>query len=78
MPLTEMLTELARGALALLIAALAIYLSLKLLGKIAKFVIIVIIIAVVLYFIFTTDVAQQIKDAVSSLSLWQPFWRKGA
>lgn len=72
MPLTEILIEVARGSLALLVAALAIYLSLRLLGKIAKFVIGVIVIAVVIYFVFfATDIAQTVKDAVMQLPFLQ-------
>ncbi len=79
MPLTEILSEVARGALALLVASLAIYLSLRLLGKIAKFVIALIVIALVIYFVFfATDIAQTVKDAVASLPSWSDFLRKGA
>ena len=49
----SVLVEVARSAIALLIAALAIYLSLRLLGKIAKFFIGAILVGLVLYFIFT-------------------------
>ncbi len=79
MPFTEILSEVARGALMLLVAALAIYLSLRLLGKIAKFVITVIVIAVIVYFVFfATDIAQSIKDAVLQLPLLQQILQKGA
>ncbi len=75
MPLTELLSEVARGALMLLIAALAVYLSLRLFGKIAKFVIGAIVVAVVIYFVFfATDIAATIKDAAAQLtSLAQKF-----
>ena len=46
-------TSIAYAALALLITVLAIYLSLKLLGKIAKFVIIGVVVAAVLWFLFS-------------------------
>lgn len=69
MPLTELLSEVARGALMLLIASLAIYLSLRLFGKIAKFVIGAIVLAVVIYFVFfATDIAATIKDAAAQLT----------
>lgn len=59
----EFLIQLAHGAVALLIAALAIYLSLRLLGKIAKFVIAVIVIAVVLWFLLSDhSILQSLKD----------------
>ena len=79
MPLTEILSEVARGALALLVAALAIYLSLRLLGRIAKFVITIIVIVLIVYFVFfATDISQTIKDAVLSLPSWQGILQKGA
>lgn len=78
MPLTEILSEVARGALMLLVAALAIYLSLRLLGKIAKFVITVVVIAVIIYFVFfATDIAQTVKNAVMQLPFLQDFLKKG-
>lgn len=77
--LTQILADIARGALAILIASLAIYLSLRLLGRIAKFVITLIVIALVVYFVFfATDIAQTIKDAVLSLPFSPSFLRKGA
>ena len=61
----EFLTQLAQGAIALLIAALAIYLALRLLGKVAKFVIVLVVIAVVLWFCLSNDsVMQSIKDLI--------------
>ena len=72
MPLAEILSEVARGSLMLLVAVLAIYLSLRLLGKIAKFIIGAVVIALVIYFVFfATDIASVIKDAVMQLPLWQ-------
>ena len=79
MPLAEMLAQVARGALAILVASLAIYLSLRLLGKIAKFVIAVIAIAFVIYFVFfATDIAQTVKDAISAHLSFFDFFKKGA
>ena len=46
-------TDIAVAAVALLVTVLAIYLSLKLLGKIAKFVIVVVVIAAILWFLFS-------------------------
>lgn len=67
MTFAEIMSEVARGSLALLIAALAIYLSLKLLGKIAKFVIGVVVIALVIYFVFFgTDIAETVKNAAQT------------
>ena len=79
MPLADILAEVARAALAVLVASLAIYLSLRLLGKIAKFVITLIVIALIVYFVFfATDIAQTVKDAVLSLPRSSVFLRKGA
>ena len=72
MPLTEMLTEIARGAVALLVTVLAIYLSLRLLGKIAKFVVGIVVVAAIIYFVFfATDIADKLKDTVLSLPVLQ-------
>ena len=79
MSLADILAEVARAALAVLVASLAIYLSLRLLGKIAKFVITLIVIALIVYFVFyATDIAQTVKDAVLSLPRSSVFLRKGA
>ena len=67
--LSAMLLEVARSALAILIAALAIYLSLRLLGKIAKFIVSVIIVCLVFYFLFfVLDITQY----MSASALWLP------
>ena len=74
MTVAEIMSEVARGALALLVAALAIYLSLKLLGKIAKFIITVILVGLVVYFIFMgTDIVQTVKDAATTVTPSLPF-----
>ena len=68
----SVLVEVARSAIALLIAALAIYLSLRLLGKIAKFfvtVIILVVVAVVLYLIFSDhSILQTASDLLGKLA----------
>ena len=61
----EMLTDIAYAAIALLITVLAIYLSIRLLGKLAKFVIILVVIAVVLWFIFGDN--SILKDVIADL-----------
>ena len=79
MPLTEILSEIARGAIMLFVGALAIYLSLRLLGAIAKFVITIVVIALIVYFVFfSTDLADIIKNAVLQLPFLQTILRKGA
>ena len=66
MPLTlaDTLAEVARGSLALLVAAIAIYLSLRLMGRIAKFFITIIVIVLLLYYAISTDLLQGIKEAL--------------
>lgn len=67
----ELLLQVAHGAVAVLISLLAIYLSIKLLGKIAKFVIGVILIALVLWFLLSDNsILQTVKDLIPSSSLW--------
>ena len=46
-------SDIAYAALALLVAALAIYLSLRLFGKIAKFLITLVVILLALWFLFS-------------------------
>lgn len=62
-------SDIAYAALALLIAVLAIYLSARLLGKFAKFLITVVIVVLVLWFIFSEkSILQSIVSAVTGLS----------
>lgn len=69
----ELITNFAYAALALLVAVIAIYLSVRLLGKLAKFVIILVVIALVLWLIFAENsilrdvisMARDIKSAVT-------------
>ncbi len=49
----EFFTDIATAALAVLIAVLACYLALRLLGKLAKFLITVVIIVLVVWFVFS-------------------------
>ena len=59
----EILSQLAHGGIALLIAVVAIYLALRLLGKLAKFFIVAIVIAVVLWFLFSDNsILQTVKE----------------
>lgn len=75
--LADTLIEVARGSLALLVAAIAIYLSLRLLGKVAKFFITIIVIALILYFAFTTDLLQNVTEALHFTPFLQSLF-KGA
>ena len=79
MPFADLFSEIARSALMLLIAVLAIYLSLRLLGAIAKVVIALVVIAVILYFIFfATNIVQSVRDAVMQLPVLPQILQKGA
>ena len=81
MPLAfaDTLAGVARGALTVLVAALAIYLALRLLGKIAKFVITAVVIIAVIYIVFfATDIGQTLKDALFSLPFFSTITGKGA
>ena len=56
--MVELFSDIAYSALALLIAVLAIYLTVRLLGKLAKFVVctvVLVVVAVVLWTIFSKD-----------------------
>ena len=60
------LVSIAHGALAILVAILAVYLSLKLLGRIAKFVIGAVVIGVVLWFLISDNsILQAAKNLLS-------------
>ncbi len=63
----QFFSDLAYSALALLIAVLAIYLAVRLLGKLAKFVIIVVVIAAVAWFLLAD------ASPVQILALSTPF-----
>ena len=49
----QILVDVAVASVAVLVAILAVYLSMRLLGKLAKFVIGVIVVALVLWFVFS-------------------------
>ena len=48
-------TDIASAALAILVAVLACYLALRLLGKLAKFLITVVVIVLVVWFVFSDN-----------------------
>ena len=65
------LIQVAHGAVAILVAVLAIYLSLKLLGKIAKFVIGAVVIGLVVWFLLSDNsILQGIKDMLALPLVW--------
>lgn len=60
--------DLSYGALAMLVAVLAIYLALRLLGKFAKWLITVVIIVLVLWFLFSNhSILQYLLDLLGNL-----------
>ncbi len=65
----QIFSDVAYAALALLIAVLAVYLSLRLLGKLAKFVIITIVAAVAIWFLFSDQSFLQLSDLLHALPL---------
>ena len=65
------LIQVAHGAVAILVAVLAIYLSLKLLGRIAKFVIGAVVIGLVVWFLLSDNsILQSIKDMLALPLVW--------
>ncbi len=65
----QIFSDVAYAALALLVAVLAVYLSLRLLGKLAKFAIIVIVAVAVIWFLFSEESFLQLSDLLRSLPL---------
>ena len=67
----EIFTNIAQAALALLVAALAVYLSLRLMGKVAKFVItvvVVIVLGIAMWKIFgSTGASLPILDKIAAI-----------
>lgn len=67
----EIFTNIAQAALALLVAALAVYLSLRLMGKVAKFVIsvvVVIVLGIAMWKIFgSTGGSLPILDKIAAI-----------
>lgn len=60
--------DLAYASLAVLVAVLAIYLALRLLGKFAKWLITVVVIVLVLWFLFSNhSILQYLLDALGNL-----------
>ncbi len=65
----QLFSDMAYAALALLITVLAVYLSFRLLGKLAKFVITVIVVVAVIWFLFSDSSFLQIFDLRGGISL---------
>ena len=80
--MVELFKNIAVSAVSLLVAALAIYLALKLLGKLAKFVIGVVVVGVLIWLFLTNkewimsffasaEGESLVQTAVSRLQLWR-------
>ena len=61
--------DFAKSAVAVLVAILAIYLSLRLLGKLAKFVISIVVLVFVIWFLSNSGILGQIISSVKSADL---------
>ena len=75
----EIFTAVGYGAIAVLIAVLAAYLAIKLLGKIAKYVIIGVVVAFVLWFLFSDhSILQMMSGLGDKLPSFAELFGKGA
>ncbi len=75
----EIFTAIGYGAIAILIAVLAAYLAIKLLGKIAKYVIIGVVIAFVLWFLFSDhSIVQMMSGLGDKIPSFAELFGKGA
>jgi len=68
----QILVDVAIAAVAILVAILAVYLAMRLLGKLAKFAIGVIVVALVLWFVFSdssflSDILPALKHGIDLL-----------
>ena len=71
-------TSIAYAAIAIFVAVLAVFLAVKLLGKIAKFVIVAVIIAAVLWFLFSENsILREITSLRNSLPTLGDIFQKG-
>ena len=75
----EIFTAIGYGAIAILIAVLAAYLAIKLLGKIAKYVIIGVVVAFVLWFLFSDhSILQMMSGLGDKIPSFAELFGKGA
>ena len=75
----EIFTAIGYGAIAILIAVLAAYLAIKLLGKIAKYVIIGVVVAFVLWFLFSDhNILQMMSGLGDKIPSFAELFGKGA
>ena len=69
------IVEFAKSAVAVLIAILAIYLAIRLLGKVAKFVVTIVVVVALFYFLSTSGILGELLSTVkSSASLVGGIW----
>ena len=66
--------DFAKSAVAVLIAILAIYLSIRLLGKLAKFVITIVVVVFLIWFLSNSGILGQIISSVKSAGLGLPLF----
>ena len=63
------LIDFAKSAVAVLVAVLAIYLAMRLLGKIAKFIVTIVVVVALIWFLSSSGILGQIISTVKSASL---------
>ena len=69
----EIFTDIAYAALALLIAVLAVYLAVRLLGKLTKFVIIVVAVVLVIWLILSDNSPIKAYLVIENAATWLRF-----
>ena len=68
------IVEFAKSAVAVLIAILAIYLAIRLLGKVAKFIVTIVIVVALFYFLSSNGILTGLLSAVKSTAFLGGFW----
>ena len=68
------IVEFAKSAVAVLIAILAIYLAIRLLGKVAKFVVTIVVVVALIYFLSTSGILGELLSAVKSSAALGGAW----
>lgn len=67
----QLLTDIAMSAVALLVALLAVYLALRLLGKVAKVIVTIVAIVLVVWLLFAD--ASPLSGMIPSIKNYVPF-----
>ena len=68
------IVEFAKSAVAVLIAILAIYLAIRLLGKVAKFVVTIVVVVALIYFLSSNGILSDLLGAVKSSAFLGGLW----